>query len=158
MKALVVKNPWAWCITQAWRDPDAKTVENRVWGTRHRSDLAIVTGRAVDKTALDHPLVRATVDYWSGGHYPEGVRPWEVGAGAVTSVVDLYDLCGYGPDWPDIACGCDDPWAAGGQYHWRLRNVRPLVEPVAVRGKLGLFDLPADVEAAVRAQLPGGVS
>jgi hypothetical protein len=159
VKALVIQNPWAWCITQAWRDPDAKTVENRTWGTRHRGDLAVVTGRGVDKAALDHPLVRAAIDYWLGGASPAPqVWPWEVGAGAVTSVADLYDVCGYGPDWPGIECGCGDPWAASGQYHWRLRNVRPLAEPVAVRGRLGLFDLPPDVEVAVRAQLPGGAS
>lgn len=50
----------------------------------------------------------------------------------------------------DLPCG---PWAARGQYHWRLANVRALPEPVPCKGALGLWTLPDDVEAAVAAQL-----
>lgn len=48
--------------------------------------------------------------------------------------------------------GCS-PWAARGQYHWVLADVRPLPEPVACNGKLNLWKLPEDVERAVREQL-----
>lgn len=149
MKALVIQNPWAWCITQAWRDPNAKTVENRSWSTTHRGDVAIIEGRRVDRAALNHPLVRATIDYWLGGaSFAPQVWPWETGRGAVVCVVDLYAI----GDW------AEDDWAITDQTHWKFRDVRALASVVPVRGRQGLFDLPADVEAAVRAQLPEAAS
>jgi len=57
------------------------------------------------------------------------------------------------------ASGGDDiwplcsPWAAYGQWHIELADVRPLPEPVPCRGMLGLWRLPDDVEKAVREQL-----
>lgn len=144
MKALVVQNPWAWCITQAWRDPNAKTIENRTWWTRHRGDLAIVEGRRVDRDAMDHPLVQGTINYWlAGGPFAPQVWPWEVGRGAVVCVVDLYS----------VGDRSDDDWAVPGQFHWDFRDTRLLTSCVPVRGKQGLFDLPTDVEDAVREQL-----
>jgi len=155
VKGLVVRNPWAWCIGQASVDPCAKMVENRSWSTAVRGDIAIITGRALDRAAFDHPMVRLTVDFWACGMPVSGVPPWEQRPGAVTSVADLYDICGYGPEFPEIDCGCGDPWAGGGLFHLQFRNVRVLPEPVPVRGWQGLRDLPGDVEAAVIAGLPG---
>ncbi len=40
-----------------------------------------------------------------------------------------------------------------GAWAFCLSNIRRLAEPVPVKGKLGLFELPPEVEAAVRAQL-----
>jgi len=47
-----------------------------------------------------------------------------------------------------------DPRAAvGGPVGWVLDNVRPLTTPVACKGTQGLWAVPPDVEAAVRAQI-----
>jgi hypothetical protein len=40
-----------------------------------------------------------------------------------------------------------------GRYGWILKDIRALREPVPVVGRQFLFNLPADVEAKVRAQL-----
>lgn len=40
-----------------------------------------------------------------------------------------------------------------GRFAWRMVNLRRLREPVPVIGRQGLFNLPPDVEAKVRAQL-----
>jgi hypothetical protein len=155
MKGLVVQNPWAWCIAQAADDPKAKRVENRGWPTDHRGDLAIIAGRRVDREALDHPLVEATITRWTHGRpissFAPQVWPWEQGVGAVLCVVDLYDVCDDARGWTG-RCGCPQ-WAVPGEFHHRYRNVRPLDDVVPVRGWLGLRDLPADVESAVREQL-----
>jgi hypothetical protein len=153
VKALVVQNPWAWCIAQAWRDPLAKQVENRTWLTSYRGDLAIVAGRKVDEDALDHPQVAACVDRWWGSNAGSiaGPHPWEVGPGAVVCVVDFHDVCdrsGVGAG----GCHCGR-WAVRGAMHWRFRQTRLLDRPVPVRGMQGLFDLPAEVAVAVREQL-----
>jgi hypothetical protein len=51
-------------------------------------------------------------------------------------------------------------WAFGdygvGRYGWLLANLQVLPEPVPCRGALGLWDVPADVAAAVEAQIGGG--
>jgi hypothetical protein len=150
VKALVIRNPYAWCISRVPFDPDAKTVENRNWSTPHRGDLAIVEGRALDRDALDHPLVTRAIDYWAGGR--GAVRgEWETARGVVVAVVRLHAVCLRSRGKPGL-CTCG-PWAVSRQAHWRLDRVRPLPVPVPVRGRQGLFNLPADVESAVRAQI-----
>jgi hypothetical protein len=152
VKALVVRNPYAWCIFQAAHDPGAKTVENRGWTTPHRGDLAVVEGRTLDRDALDHPLVTRTIDYFADGRgrlLPE----WEAARGVVVAVVNLHTVCLRSRSKAGL-CTCP-PWAVSGQAHWRFDNVRPLPEPVPARGLQGVFDLPADVEAAVRGQIGG---
>ena len=49
--------------------------------------------------------------------------------------------------------GFCSPWAVRDQFHWQLTKVRTLRTPVSCRGALGLWTLPDDVEAAVRAQI-----
>jgi hypothetical protein len=81
------------------------------------------------------------------------VKHDHIALGAVVAVAALVDICGKAfADPAPITCGCG-PWAARGQYHWRLANVRLLGEPVPCKGALGLWTLPDDVEAGVVAQL-----
>jgi hypothetical protein len=61
--------------------------------------------------------------------------------GAVVAVVDLVGIC---TDSARCYCG---PWAAIGQNHWRLENVRPLAEPVPARGAQGLWNIDLAVPA-----------
>jgi hypothetical protein len=63
--------------------------------------------------------------------------------GAILAVADLVD----------VTRDASSPWAEPGQVHWLLANVRPLAEPVPCRGWQNVWDLPPEVEAAVRAQL-----
>lgn len=43
-----------------------------------------------------------------------------------------------------------------GAFSWVLANVRRLAEPVPIKGQLGVFELPSEVEAAVRAAVREG--
>lgn len=63
--------------------------------------------------------------------------------GAIVAVADLVD----------VTRGASSPWAQSGKVHWLLANVRPLGEPVACRGWQNVWEVPPEVEAAVRAQL-----
>ena len=60
--------------------------------------------------------------------------------------------CYLFPAFDDESGRCS-AWAAGGQWHWHLANVRPLADPVPCKGALGLWHLSDEVEKAVRAQL-----
>lgn len=148
IRALSVRQPFAWAIAVG-----AKPVENRTYGVRYRGLLAIHASKNVRREDLDNPLIlEAIADH--GFTINEG--PSSLGA-----VVAVAELCGC-HRWP-AAGECNgrsrpacSPWAALDQWHWRLRNVRPLPEPVPCKGRLGLWWLPEDVERAVTGQL--GVS
>ena len=133
MKALSVRQPWAWAIAHGRKD-----VENRTWPTQWHGRLAIhASARWDEDGAWDWRVMEAALS-------EEPVqRDDRFVLSAVIAVADLVD----------VARGVNSLWAEPGQFHWRLANVRPLAEPMPCKGRLGLWDLPDDVEAAVVAHL-----
>jgi hypothetical protein len=73
-------------------------------------------------------------------------------AGAAYAGVAVVDLVGICLVRDGLGCDCGR-WAIPQQYHWKLVNPRPLSEPVPCKGRLGLWELPDDVEAAVLTQI-----
>lgn len=139
IRALTVKQPWAWAIACGGKD-----VENRTWNTRHQGPLAIHAAARWDREEA-----AARVYELTGAYVMKTVES------AIVAVVDLVDVCTVHSSAGDCECG---PWAIPGQFHWRLANVRPLAEPVPCKGRLGLWNLPADVDSAVRGQLGAEVA
>ena len=162
MKALSVRQPWAWAIAHGHKD-----VENRSWPTQWHGRLAIhASARWDEDGAFSRQVLRAVVEHGQpGGRFdpPLRVETFEPGGdprilvrdparfvpGAVIAIARLVDVC-----TATQGCGCG-PWAIEGQCHWRLADVHPLAEPVACKGRLGLWDLPEEIEAAVLAQTAG---
>jgi hypothetical protein len=157
VRVLTVRQPWAWAIVHGGKD-----VENRGRNIAggYRGPVAIHAGLAPDFAAASHELLQ---ERWS--ERCEATQPYpprfpsrgEVyhEYGAIIGVVDLVDV--HRPLW-DNTCeygseGACSPWAEvdGWPCHLVLANPRPLVEPIPFRGALGLRELPADVEALVRA-------
>jgi hypothetical protein len=129
VRALTLKNPWAHAMVH-W----GKRVENRNWapkgGTVGR--LLIHAGRGWDDLAGP----------WLGSYGHRAQRS-EVVTSAIVAVTSVVSVCDrtVGPD--NRPCGCG-MWAANGQFHWRLGDVRVLEEPIPVRkGRLGLW-IPVD--------------
>jgi hypothetical protein len=154
MKALSVRQPWLAMITHG-----QKRVENRSRRSWHRGPIALHASGPDrwDRDGQESDVVAAEWRRlgWPGA--PDRKSP-NIVYGAVLAVADLLDVCeGSTFDLGPLRCDCG-PWAARGQYHWKLANVRPLAEPVPCRGALGLWTLPEDVEAAVVAQLGSGVA
>jgi hypothetical protein len=147
IRALTIMEPWCSAIAFG-----GKRVENRSWPTAWRGPLALHAGRSVDWEAPDMAWRAASLTFLRDAP----PREWRAKAclGAVIAVADLtgchprYHVCN--PGGPVTVCS---PWAAWGQCHWLLGNVRPLPEPVPCKGALGLWRLPEDAEKAVRAQL-----
>ena len=132
IKALTIQQPWAWAITHG-----TKRIENRGWTTQHRGLLAIHAGARIDRDALDDMRIRATIrDHGQQPNYTTGAVI------AVAHLVSIHSCTGR--------CSI---WSVPGQHHWALADVRRLPEPVPCKGRLGLWLLPADTDAAVRAQL-----
>jgi hypothetical protein len=117
MKALSIRQPWAWLIVAGY-----KRVENRTWRTGYRGPLAIHAGQAFD---LDGYL-------WVLRAFPaiEMPHPDSFPRGKILGTAVLSD----------IVTESADPWFCG-PYGWVLRAPRMLMEQLPRRGRLGLFDV-----------------
>jgi ASCH domain len=136
MRALSVQHPWAAAIAYG-----TKRVENRSW-TAPRWAI----GQAIAIHASKKPDISARPP--AGEAWPE--HRMHLGAViAVATVAGCHHSSAAG-ECPGPKCS---PWAALGQYHWHLADIRPLPNPVPCKGMLGLWRLPEDVEKLVRAQL-----
>ncbi len=124
MKAITLRQPWAWAVIFAGKD-----VENRSWYTHYRGPVAIHAGMGY---AGDAPL-------------PRGVRApgrADLEFGVILGVVDLVD----------VVEKSRSPWF-GGPYGFVLANPRPLDKPIASRGRLGFWDLTPSQARLVAARL-----
>ena len=145
MKALCIRQPWAWLIVAGH-----KPIENRTWSTSFRGDLLIHAGKAFEteaskSVAAEFPHLRGPMNriYDTGGI---------VGVATVVDVVTTSS----------------SPWFTG-PFGLVLRNARPLPF-TPLRGEQGLFDVddelasgllarqtatPAEAEAAGQQRLIG---
>jgi hypothetical protein len=138
VKTITVQQPWAAAIARYGKD-----IENRTWFTRYRGLIAIHAGAAYAGVEA-----QSTVAFNARRNYGD-VRVGPRERSAVVAVVDLVGICLVRDG---LGCDCGR-WAIPQQYHWMLANRRALAEPVPCKGRLGLWELPDDVEAAVLAQI-----
>jgi hypothetical protein len=124
MKALTVKNPWAWAIINAGKD-----IENRSWRTLYRGPLAI---HAAASPRTDAQLPR-------GVPRPD---PEDLVDAAILGVVDLID----------VVERSKSKWFQG-EFGWVLANPRRLSSPLPCKGRLGLWSLSTGQLRAVRNRL-----
>ena len=117
LKALSVKQPWAWLISAG-----VKTIETRTWATEYRGDLLIVSSKGIDR----HAAKRFDTD------------PDSLLYGHALAVADLFDCQLMQPDDERFAL-CD---VYEGAYSWKMRNIRR-IEPFPVKGQLGLYNVEA---------------
>lgn len=119
MKALTVRQPWAWAILSAGKD-----IENRTWSTRYRGPIAIHAGLAATR------MYHAWASGWMAAIGVEAPELDELSRGCVIGTVELVD------------CVRDSGsrWAMPDHWHWVLRNSQTC-EPRFVRGGLGLWVL-----------------
>lgn len=135
MKAITVKQPWAWAIIHGGKD-----VENRSQQFAYRGPLAIHAAKVDDDGGWD----RCSIHPANRENLPRGV------------VLGVVDLAGCHRS-SDAGCRhCASPWGNPGLdvTHLVLARPRPLPTFVAARGMLGIWTLPDDVAAAVREQVP----
>ena len=119
MKAVSVRQPWAWAIVAGH-----KPIENRGRRTHHRGPLLIHASKKYDR---------------SGHHFIEdalGIQvPDDLPSGGIIGQADLVD----------VVDGSISRWFFG-PFGWVLANPRrlPFIE---VRGQLGLFEVPDHIIA-----------
>ena len=134
MKVLTLRRPWAYAVVCG-----AKDVENRSRKTHYRGELLIHAGIGFEQHAL-HKLVALGVEIPSPID-PDTVDHPYFASGAIVGSVQVVNC--IQDSW--------SPWAAPGRWHWLLRDPVVFNMPIPCRGMLGLWNVPAELEAAVEA-------
>jgi hypothetical protein len=123
MRALSIRQPWAWLILNAGKD-----IENRDWRPRNpalrfRGTCLIHTGISLQPISDE---LRAWVSQTSGVDLP---RSDELPRGGIVGQVDIIDVVGASSSpWFEGPCGLV------------LANPKPL-SFFACRGRLGFFEI-----------------
>jgi ASCH domain len=118
LRALTVKQPWAWAIVHG-----LKLIENRSWPTAYRGPLLIHAGVSRSDLGLEGDRMPGLPDYD------------ELTYGAIVGVADVVDCVPL----EKVA----DQLFATGPWCWLLANARPFANPYKCRGFLGLWRPPA---------------
>lgn len=128
MKALSIRQPWAWLIAHGH-----KPVENRTRPTQHRGDTLIHAGQLFDHEGLASVLAA----------FPQlrGVLPQQYSLGGIVGHAQLVNS----------VTASSSPWFTG-PHGFVFYAPRPLPF-VPLRGQLGFFDV--DMSDALHAALRG---
>ena len=123
MKALSIRQPWAWLIVHGHKD-----IENRAWPTKFRGRIYVHAGKAFDYDGFNYLCRNA--------YLLKGVN-----LEAFVSLA-LYPPLGIigEVDIVDCVTQSDSPWFVG-PYGLVLRNPVAYTEPIPMKGRLGLFEV-----------------
>lgn len=125
MRALTVKQPYAWFIICLGNSKKRKDIENRPRDTKVRGTIAIHAGRELTKGVV----------------IPEAMEE-ELIFSAIIGVVDIVDVVTeHKSDW------------FSGPFGYVLRNPRELLEPIPFKGQLGFWNVPLEIEEQIQKQL-----
>ena len=124
MKALSLKQPWAWLIVKG-----LKSVENRKWSTKYRGPLLIHASKNYDREGY----------FWITQKFgnifnPEWDKPPDFTFGAIVGKVDMSDC----------VQAYDSPWFFG-PYGFIFRDAFEFIDPIPYKGQLGIFEVPDSV-------------
>ena len=128
MKALSIRQPWAWLIANGY-----KSIENRTWDTNVRGPIAIHAGKTFDRHGYD----------WVCEFFPhiEMPRPDEFERGGIIGVAIIIGV--LSGECCSFATQIRSLWFFG-PFGFTLCGQRP-VPFVQLRGQLGFFNVPDDV-------------
>ena len=136
MKALTVKNPWAWAIIHGGKD-----VENRSRPTKYRGHIFIHAGKGWSYEGQEFLQQKRTPFGFQAFPLDEWQRPELIGK--VIGSVEVTD-CHHSEDCGKFSkTGACSEWAMKDHYHWVLENPEPLALPFPMQGKLGLWNMDA---------------
>lgn len=146
MKALSLRQPWAWLVASGIKD-----VENRTWLTKFRGRIYIHAGKSTKVTVQgigdEWITKRLTVGQYL--QYREAEAELELVRGAIIGEVTIVD-CKF--RFGEENANLYSKWAEAGLYGFVLANPILYEEPIPCRGALGFFE--PDLSAAGRKKLP----
>jgi len=126
MKAISIRQPWAWAIIHA-----GKRIENRVWRARpsYRGPLLIHAAKGCTRDEFESAAY--SIKCISGAFLPPLAT---LPRGALVATARLVDVIDTSQS--------SDPWAVPGGIGLVLDDVRALEPIIPWKGELGLFDVP----------------
>ena len=116
MRALSIRQPWAWLIVSGHKD-----VENRTWATRFRGRVYVHAGK----------LPMAAGSFPAQEEYVRRAGIWlpeDLPMGAIVGEVEIMDCVDFS----------ESPWFCG-PYGWVVAGAVRYETPIPCRGKLGFF-------------------
>lgn len=141
LKAISIRQPWAWAIVHA-----GKNIENRDWPTRYRGPVCIHAAKGMGKDEyavaadfITRTLGRAPSQEWLDRWHGVCAAPYRLERGGIIGVVEIVD-CTTGTIFQK------SPWFFG-RYGFVLRNARS-VPFIPVKGALGFFDWRKNLQEA----------
>lgn len=162
MKALSLRQPWAWLVVHG-----GKTIENRKWQSHYRGRFLIHAAKGMTKSeyvaVVNWLHERGLDDVARALPFPEALdRGGIVGAATLIDVVppcrrrnvDAKELCAE-----ELCFGHDHRWHMCEQYGFLLRDVRPLLfRPVSgALGFFGAFEEPSELWNGTIGHIDGGI-
>ena len=117
MRALSIRQPWAWLVVNGYKD-----IENRTWSTNFRGRIYVHAGR---RTVTD--------DYPEQREYlvQAGIAiPTHLSRGAIVGEVTITGCLS----------GSDSPWFCG-PYGFTLEDPVAYETPIPYHGQLGFFQV-----------------
>ena len=141
MKAMTVRQPWAWAIIYGQKD-----VENRGRNIAGSYRGPLVIHAAIAQFEQHNMASRAH----RAAHGTE--TPTQLHFGAALGIVDLTNSHWSGMEG-GLSCAqqqCHEyercsSWAEAYSQHLALANPRPFLKPIPYRGRLGLWEFPDDL-------------
>ena len=130
MRALSIRQPWAWLITHGH-----KNIENRTWRTNYRGPVLIHTGQKVDRWARFTPIL-LLADACGVVTIPR-----DLPLGGIVGVATLVDC----------VTESESPWFKG-PYGFELCDARPLPF-VACPGRLNIFRVDSSILSTIQRSL-----
>jgi hypothetical protein len=127
MRALSIRQPWAWLIVNGHKD-----IENRVWSTRYVGPLVIHAAKGMTNDEYDD-----VVDMLSDDPRLRHIQLPDrklIDRGGIVGIAH----CNGSVDQ------CDSPWFFG-PYGFVLSNQRAFHTMIPFKGQLGFFDVPASL-------------
>lgn len=148
MKALSVRQPWAWLIVRpdltdssraaAIASGELKDIENRSWPTRVRGRVLIHASKGMTRAEYEE----AQDPLWSSGGPRIELPPFDqLQRGGIVGVTTI-DACIHPADRTSL-------WHMNGAYGFHLSNTKP-VPFIPCKGALQFFDVPTDVAVQLR--------
>lgn len=119
MKALSIRQPWAWLIVNGYKD-----IENRSWRTKYRGPVLIHAAKGMTRNEYEEAC-RTVVDVLAAIDIPDFEALERGGIVGVAEIVDCVDTS-------------TSPWYMG-EKGFVLANARPLPF-TPMKGKLSFFE------------------
>lgn len=135
-KALSIRQPWLWAILSHRKD-----IEIRRWNTNYRGFIALHAPKEFDDIGYDQLCSLGLKKMPLRDEYP---------LGQVLGVARIYDVIKF-DDWYHFyeyrkRHLCSAHWYHPSMRGFLLQNVKPVRNPIPLRGRLNIFNVELDLD------------